>query len=718
MYCIIVSSWYFRRIPYDEETTMQRKLFKNQIKEDNKINIGQGVRLEIRGGKRGVAIQYDNSCEVRRVDLSDTPAKRIFIVDLVEYKVNQTKLAKALSISRQTIHNYVERKEVYGLEGLINSYNVTSGTNRRQQRKENRSKLPTGNINQKLAAKREKERAKRKKDQPVQSQLPFKIEKDKNLKQISVEEQPFTEVHNWQENRYAGVFIYLIHLFSRANLLTLLGGYFGNMYKIFMIFILMVSSNVRSLEQLKNIRKREAGMILGIVRIPSKPKVWEWFYRAAHLKVGQKILDDFFRYQMRTGQVGGHFLFTDGHLLPYSGKERIRCAFSTQRSIPLPGQTNMVTCDATGRIIDFDIQEGTGDLRGHISNLSDKWSEDIPGKTIHVFDREGYGADFFYGLREKNICFVTWDKYVNQSKLSKIPDSHFTEEIEFNGKLYKYFEQIKQFTVSKADSSKETFPLRHLIIWNTKANRRTAGLAHTGDYNISSRDCMSGILNRWGASENTFKHMKDRHPYHYHPGFKLIKSDKQDIANPILKDLKKVVITLKKNISSLKVKLFGIKPVFNKDGSERQNGRHANLIKKISEKGVILEQLRKDIKNEPARVNPSDIEDYREYKRVDNEGKKLFDLVTSCVWNARKEMVDWLRPYWKQENEVVDLFYAITACHGWVKSTKEEVRVRLEPLEQPSRRAAQEQLCRKLTYLAARLPNGKQMVLEVGNAPR
>jgi len=128
--------------------------------------------------------------------------------------------------------------------------------------------------------------------------------------------------------------------------------------------------------------------------------------------------------------------------------------------------------------------------------------------------------------------------------------------------------------------------------------------------------------------------------------------------------------------------------------------------------------MREDIKSEPARVTPSDLEDYREYKRVDNEGKKLFDLVTSCVWNARKEMVDWLRPYWKQENEIVDLFYAITKCHGWVKSAKDEVRVRLEPLEQPSRRAAQEQLCRKLTYLATRLPNGKRMVIEVGEAPK
>ncbi|MCP3890673.1 MAG: hypothetical protein GY702_17650 [Desulfobulbaceae bacterium] len=83
----------------------------------------------------------------------------------------------------------------------------------------------------------------------------------------------------------------------------------------------------------------------------------------------------------------------------------------------------------------------------------------------------------------------------------------------------------------------------------------------------------------------------------------------------------------------------------------------------------------------------------------------------------RKQMIDWLSQSFDQENEVVDLFYAITNCHGWVKSSKTEIIVRLEPIQQPKRRAAQEQLCRKLTSLGARLPSGKWLVLEVGDNP-
>jgi len=119
----------------------------------------------------------------------------------------------------------------------------------------------------------------------------------------------------------------------------------------------------------------------------------------------------------------------------------------------------------------------------------------------------------------------------------------------------------------------------------------------------------------------------------------------------------------------------------------------------------------------PEKINVSTLQDYKSFKRIDNEGKYLFDFVTTSVWNARKQMVDWLRPFFNEENELVDLFYAITNCHGWIKCTRNKVIARLEPLQQPKRRLAQEQ-CRKLTSLGAKTPSGKRLIIEVGKVPR
>jgi len=152
-------------------------------------------------------------------------------------------------------------------------------------------------------------------------------------------------------------------------------------------------------------------------------------------------------------------------------------------------------------------------------------------------------------------------------------------------------------------------------------------------------------------------------------------------------------------------------------GPPRQNSVKERLESTITEQELVLATAREKKKLLPERVNVSDLQSYKSIKRIDDEGKYLFDFVTSSVWNARKQMVDWLRPSFNEENELVDLFYAITNCQGWIKTTKTDVTVRLEPLQQPGRRFAQEQLCRKLTNLGARTPTGKWLAVEVGEEP-
>lgn len=60
---------------------MQQLTLIDSVKDTTKTHIGRGIILEVRGGKNGTAIQYDRGGEIKRVDLSDKTAKRIFIVD-------------------------------------------------------------------------------------------------------------------------------------------------------------------------------------------------------------------------------------------------------------------------------------------------------------------------------------------------------------------------------------------------------------------------------------------------------------------------------------------------------------------------------------------------------------------------------------------------------------------------------------------------------------
>ena len=72
------------------------------------------------------------------------------------------------------------------------------------------------------------------------------------------------------------------------------------------------------------------------------------------------------------------------------------------------------------------------------------------------------------------------------------------------------------------------------------------------------------ILNRWGASENTFKHMGDKHPLNYQPGYSFTESQNQEIANPEVKEIKKKTSGIKAKLATLYKKLSKSKDAVNK----------------------------------------------------------------------------------------------------------------------------------------------------------
>jgi hypothetical protein len=679
----------------------------------NTKNLGRGLDLEIRSNPQQAKLSR-NGTYIKSVDLSDKVAMRVFVVETVELGAQKGRLAKALGISRQTIHNYEAIKAQFGMEGLIQGYSKKKKS-RRQHRKEQSHRRIPGN-KAKLVA---EERAKTRQEQEsTQQLLSFSYDGKEALK-VAKDDEPFSEEHEWQASRYAGVFSYLICLVGVWNWLQLVVGYCGASYKIFMVFMLMAARNIRSIEQLKNVRAREAGVVLGIKRLTSKPKVWEWFYSVANMLVSAPLLADYFRYQIRAGLVGIWTWFTDGHLLPYTGKEKVHSSYNTQRRMPVPGQTNLVTCDRSGRVVDFEIQEGKGDLRSRIVELGSRWSEEVFACPVMVFDREGNGTGFFSRLVLSGTPFVTWEKNADRKMLAAVDEKKFTEEFELNGKDYGVFEKEKSFsfTSDEPDAVEHSFTLRHVFLWNKTSRRRASGLAWDGGKQMSTIDCARAILSRWGASENTFKHFVNRHPLHYHPGFEMVESDKQEIANPALKQKENEIKRCQKDLGKLYKKMTKTKKVINKDGTPRKNSVKERTKISIDGKEAELVRLQEEKRQLPERVDVSTLEDYSIFKRIQNEGKYLFDFVTCSVWNARKQMVDWLRPFLNQDSEVVDLFYAITDCHGWIKSTKQEVIVRLEPLQQPMRRSAQEQLCRKLSSLGAQTPTGKRLLIEVGTRP-
>ena len=671
--------------------------------------IGANLSLVFNRKNKHLVTFKNRDVIIKKVDLSDKPAKKLLVVEAVDLGATKSRLADALNISRQTIDNYIGSKERFGTEGLLGGYNPNMGKNLAQHRRRKQDKRIQGTKAVILAEERKAKRI-----ENLKKQLEFDFEFGE--KAVPSDEQPFNILHDWKSTRFAGIFPYLIVLTSKNQWLNLIMGCFGSAYKIFLVFLLMAARNVKSIEQMKNINQKEARLILGLNKLPHRKKVWQWFYAACNLRRSTFLCKLFFKHQFLSGLVSTWIWFTDGHLLPYTGKQKVHSGFNTQRKMMMPGQTNMVTCDISGRIVDFQIQEGKGDLKAHIVELKKKWNQKLTETPIMVFDREGSGAPFFKTLIDNVIPFVTWEKHVDSKKLKELNDDCFNESFEMNNKKYRIFEGKKTFTLEE-NGETQVFALRKIYLWNQTSNRRTCGLAWDAGKPISTLQCAQAVLSRWGASENTFKHLYDRHPFHYHPGFKTMDSEKQLIANPAIKSIEKEIKDIRKKLGKKHKKNSKTRDVLNKDGSIRENSLKVRLESEIAELEVEYKKLLDIKKQLPEKVDVSTLEDYKSFKKLDNEGKNLFDFVTASLWNARKEMTDWLFCHYPHENEYVDLFYAITQSHGWIKSEADRVVVRLEPLQQPSRRKAQEQFCKRLNALKAYLPTGKILQIEVGPSP-
>jgi len=677
--------------------------------------LGKGLRLELENAREGRAVLYRGDFPIKTVDLGDKVARKLFLTEAMELGATQSRLAEALDVSRQTLHNYREIKDRFGVVGLIDGYRMADGTDAKEQRVRHEDQHPPGNKAQQVAALRAEDRVC---SEAAQETLNFSFGEEGRAEEVARQDHPFNKEHDWEASRYAGCFVYWPTLIAQWRWLELVMGYFGGGWRIFAVFMLMAGLDIRSIEQLKNVRSKEAARVLGLAGLGGRTQVWDWFYTVARQGLAKALLDDYCRYQIRAGLVGAWFWFTDGHLLPYTGKQKVHYSYNTQRRMPVPGRTNQVTCDGSGRIVDFEIHEGKGKMKQWIVDVADKWQSELATPPVSVFDREGYDTGFFSRLVSDGRPFVSWQKNVDAQRLAAIEAQRFTTDFTFNAKRYSVFEQPKAFSYT-AEEQGEThvFTLRHIHLWNRSTNRRTCALVHADSTLLSLEEATRAILSRWGASENTFKHLQERHPAHYQPGFKLVESERQDIANPDIKVLDKRIGRLGKELGKLYKKLSKTPESTNKNGSVRRNSRRRRLQEAIERKEWELEGLREEKGRLPERVDVSTLQNYRSFKQVDNEGKYLFDFVTAGVWNARKEMVDWLRAYYDHDNEVVDLFYAISHCHGWVRNSFEAVTVRLEPLQQPKRRAAQEQFCRKLTALGAQTPLGKRLVVEVGESP-
>ncbi len=334
-----------------------------------------GYWLHLPRGPRNRGDLYHQGCLSKRVNLADKAERRLLVVELLQRNLNQTRLAEVLDLSRQTLHNYRESYRLFGVNGLLHGYSPSRSVSDERQGRLHVGKRRSGSKARELEALRRAEKM------PTEEVTPGELAWDGEavaryaLEEAAIEEVvrvdlaateavlrvdpptieampegnqssnqaaadpispegapapvaelPYVDNHDWEASRYAGIFSVLLVLMSQWQRMERLFRLFGNGWRIFHVFALMAVRNIRSIEQFKHDRREEAGRILGLGRLSALDTLWTWFHDVAGKSRAGTLRKKFFADQIRCGLVGCQLWFTDGHLLPYSGQDKVHAA--------------------------------------------------------------------------------------------------------------------------------------------------------------------------------------------------------------------------------------------------------------------------------------------------------------------------------------------------------------------------------------------------------
>jgi hypothetical protein len=163
-------------------------------------------------------------------------------------------------------------------------------------------------------------------------------------------------------------------------------------------------------EHLKEFAPADLGRVLGLDRAPEVKTLRRKLHRLAEGPSDELLLAVAQR-RARACDEALAWLYVDGHVRVYSGKERLPMTHVTRMRISLPATQDVWVHDGDGRPILFVTQEAHPSLAAALPPVVDAAREVAGGRRLTVvFDRGGWSPELFAALDACNADVLTYRK--------------------------------------------------------------------------------------------------------------------------------------------------------------------------------------------------------------------------------------------------------------------------------------------------------------------
>ena len=471
-------------------------------------------------------------------------------------------------------------------------------------------------------------------------------------------------------------------------------------------------------ENLKEHAPAPLGQLLGLDRIAEMKTLRRKLTLLAKRGQGRELMNELARLRLAQDEDRLAFLYLDGHVREYSGKEPLAKAKKTQRAVATCAATDTWLHDADGQpllVVTSEMNAGlTQVLEAIVSNAQ---SLVAVGRRLTVlFDRGGWSLKLFARLHDMGVDIITYRK----GKRKVVPRSRFTEHrVTEDGqeKTYWLYDQPR-VRVGRLRNHRRRGGVGPEFLWLRQVTvlrddgRQTVIVTNRSD--LSAVQVVVAMFRRW-RQENYFKYMEAEFALDA-----LVEYGVDDVPseatrpNPARKKLSKERKQAKAEVASLRAEL-GAEANANEE-RRRPTMRgfkvaQADLRKRLQQAESKERTLAEQLRQLPQRVSAHGL------KTLKTEKKLIVDAIKMIAYQCETMLFERLsKHYARADDEGRTLLHAAFQSSAAMEVTETELKITIAAQSSPHRTEALAKVCQELDAEAAYYP-GSKLRLRLAVAP-
>ena len=504
----------------------------------------------------------------------------------------------------------------------------------------------------------------------------------------------------------AGVWLAL-PLLVRHNTLSIFQKIYGSLAPAFyglrtvvVTLFLCALLRIKRPENLKEYAPRELGPLVGLDRLAEVKTLRRKLSQLAAHRQGVALMQALAAQRLAEQGAMIAFLYVDGHVREYHGKEPLAKAKKAQRQVATPAATDVWVNDGQG----VPLLVVTLPMNEHLTLVLEPIVAEVqtlmcPQRRFTVlFDRGGFSAKLFRRLLAMGVDIITY----RRGKRRKVPRHCFQEQhVDVDGKrwTYRVYEQARVRVGRlraarkhpRSDAGPEYLWMRQITVLRDDG-RQTVILTNRTD--LTAAEVAYHLFQRW-RQENYFKYMMVEYALDALIEYAAEELPAEaDRPNPRRARLSKQLRQARAEVARLQAEL-GEEVEANAE-QRRSTVRgfkiaHAELRRQLQTAEQRVERLRRRRRQEPKRIPASAL------KQLPKEKKLVVDALKMVAFQVETELLGLLQgEYARAEDEGRTFLQAVFQSSATVKVMPGVLHVTIAAQSSPHRTQALGQLCDKL----------------------